>query len=83
MPKKKRVVARISRARSIQNRFTLAWKNLILFLVLFMISLVVYKLSSDSLLINLFGLLSIVLGFLTLAFFIVLVVLYILKSEKR
>jgi len=95
MARKKRVSrsrrAKASRASSvqtfrnmpIQNRFTLAWKNLILFVVLFVISFILYNASTNSLITNLFGLLSIILGFLALAFFIIWIVLAILKSDKR
>ena len=86
MAKKKRKAARslgVSRRMSTQDKFSLAWKNLMLFLALFLISTALYGFSSNPLMVNLFGLLSIILGFLTLAFFIITIVLSILKSEKR
>jgi len=93
MPKKRRVVRKFSKtsglagksvtAAPLQNRISLAWKNLILFLVLFVVSLIFYKSSSDLLIVNLFGLLLIILGFLAFAFLIIWIVLLILRSEKR
>ena len=87
MPKKRAIAKRGTRTpiRSlpIQNRIAIAWKNLLLFLVLFIISYIFYKFFSEPLIVNLFGLLLIISGFLAFAFFIILMVLVILKSERR
>jgi len=87
MAKKRRAVRRVSRTTAtvapLKNRISLAWKNLLLFLVLFIVSLIFYKSSSDSLIVNLFGILMIILGFLAFAFLIIWIILIILKSEKR
>jgi preprotein translocase subunit SecG len=86
MAKKKRAATKIARTTgrgSVQSRISLTWKNLLLFLVLFGISLALWNFSSTPLYDNLFGLLSIITGFLAFAFFIILIVLAILKPRKR
>jgi hypothetical protein len=80
MVKKKRVVKKKS-ALGGKNRFDRALRNLILFLILFIASMVLYNVSSTSLFLNFFGILSIALGFVSLAFLIVVIVLLI--SKKR
>jgi len=67
----------------IRERISVAWKNLTLFLILFILSFVLYNLSSSSLLVNFFGILSIILGFLTFAFLIALIVLSISKAGRN
>ena len=68
----------------LRNRTDLAWKNFTLFLIIFLFSFVLYNITTDGgLLNNFFYLLSIILGFLTLALLIAFVVLFILKSGKK
>ena len=67
----------------LRDRIGLAWKNLILFLIIFIISFVLYSFSSNDLLKNFFGVLSIIFGFLTFAFLIAFIVLFILRATKK
>ncbi|MFH1311386.1 MAG: hypothetical protein ABIH65_03210 [Nanoarchaeota archaeon] len=67
----------------LRNRSDLAWKNFILFLVLFLLSFILWTFSSSELLQNFFGILSIILGFLAFAILIAFIVLVILKSGKK
>ena len=80
MAKKRRGAQRIS---SLKNKINISWRNFVIFLVLFIASFLFYNFSSGSLFLNLFGLLSILFGFLSLALLIVLVVFLILKSGKK
>lgn len=57
--------------------------NLILFLILGGISYLLYGVSSQEIYVNLFYLLSFLFGFVSLAFFIALLVLIILKGMGR
>jgi hypothetical protein len=81
MVKKKRVRKKAATKVGVKGKFDRALRNLILFLILFIGSMVLYNVSSSSLFLNLFGILSIVLGFVSLAFLIVVIVL--LLSKKR
>jgi len=67
----------------LKNRSDLAWKNFILFLVLFLLSFILWTFSSSELLQNFFGILSVIFGFLTFAILIAFIVLVILKSGKK
>lgn len=82
MPKKKKVT-KAKKTPPISARINLAWRNFILFLILFILSFVLYSFSSSSLFLNFFGVLSIILGFLAFAFLIALVVLLILNAAKK
>ena len=68
---------------SLKNKIRISSRNLIMFLILFVASFVLYMVSSTSLFENLFGLLAIIFGFLSLALLIVLIVFLILKSGAR
>jgi len=67
----------------LRYRIDLAWKNLLLFLIIFIISFILYSFSSNELLKNFFGVLSAIFGFLTFAFLIAFIVLAILKTGKK
>ena len=76
MAKKRRKVSRVtSKASNSGNKMALAMKNFVLFLVLFLVSLIFYHFASSELFLNLFGILSAIFAFLSLAFLIVLAVL--------
>lgn len=93
MVRKKRAVAKRITAKSVKtavkgptrlrDRVDLAWKNLLLFLIIFIISFILYSFSSNELLKNFFGVLSAIFGFLTFAFLIAFIVLAILKTGKK
>ncbi|HUW43671.1 MAG TPA: hypothetical protein VMV95_01765 [Bacillota bacterium] len=68
---------------SSKDKIHLAWKNLILFLVIALFSFIFYLFSSADLLKNFFGIVAIIFGFLAFAFLIVFIVLFILKKSKK
>ncbi len=71
---------------SLSRRLGIAWKNLILFLILFVVSFVLYSASTSELFLNFFGVLSIITGFVFLAFLIIFIVLLIIgysMSDKK
>jgi len=79
----------ISRARSknkkvfpVKKRTDIAWRNFVFFLIMFLVSFVFYNFSMNELFRNFFGILSIILGFLSFAFLISFIVLLLLKSDK-
>jgi len=69
--------------RSNKRKIIITLKQLILFAILFAISVLLYNLSNQEMYINLFFILSMLLGFITLAFLIVLLVLVFLKAIKK
>ncbi len=89
MVRKKRARAKRITAKSVKgpvrlkDRIGLAWKNLLLFLIIFIFSFILYTFSSNDLLKNFFGVLSIIFGFLTFAFLIAFIVLIILRAEGK
>lgn len=83
MPRKKRKVQRSSTYSALKNKISISWKNFLVFLILFIVSFVLYSFSSTDFFDNLFGILSIIFGFLSLALLIVLAVFLILRSGKK
>jgi len=69
--------------RATRTRINLVVKNLILFIVLTLISYILYAVSTNELFDSFFYLLSMILGFVSLAFLISLLVLLILKAMRR
>ena len=87
MPRRKRKVARQAErgaANPFQRRIQILWRNLVLFLILFIVSLVLFFFTTTgSVFYNLFELLFIIFGFIALALLIVLVIVLIIKSGKK
>ena len=89
MARKKRVGAKKITAKSVKgpvrlrDKIHLAWKNLVLFLIIFIISFILYTFASNDLLKNFFGILAMIFGFLVFAFLIVFIVLIILRTGKK
>ena len=90
MVKKKRSTVSLKKTNSknkepfpLRERTDIALKNFFLFLVIFIFSFVLYNFSSGDLFKNFFGILSLIFGFLSLAFLIAFIVLAILKSGSR
>jgi hypothetical protein len=92
--KKKRVVKKRASVRakpsfsaqrviSSKFKFGIVFRNLILFVLLSLISYILYLVSESDVFTNLFYLLWIVFGFISVAFFIALLVLLFLKLIKR
>lgn len=80
--KTKSVRRKINVQKSNQINLFRAQKNFALFLILLMVSFLLYNFSINLLFKNFFGVLSIIFGFVTLAFLIALVVLLIVSSRK-
>ena len=93
MAKKKRGTARKSRAvkktnkrvtRASGKKIGLVVKNLILFIILAVASYLLQVITTpDTILNNLFYLLTIILSFVALAFLIVLLILLVMKGLKK
>jgi hypothetical protein len=95
MAKKRRVIRRRKSAvkekssnvvgRVISSKFKLGivFRNLILFVLLAVISYILYNVSWNDVFINLFYFLWIIFAFISLAFFIALLVLLFMRWMKR
>jgi len=79
----KKITKSVKEPVRLKDRIGLAWKNFLLFLIISIISFVLYTFSSNDLLKNFFGVLLIIFGFLTFALLISFIVLVILKTEKK
>jgi len=66
-----------------KKRFSLAWKNFLFWLILSILSLVLYMVVSNTLWKNLFGIFGIILGFITVAFLIAVLIFLFMKSFRR
>ena len=66
-----------------KKKFNLAWKNFLFWLILSILSLVLFKISSNPLWVNLFGILWVILGFIAVAFLIVVLVFLFLKGFRK
>jgi len=65
------------------KKFNIVLKNLILFLVLFALSMIFYNFSKDVIYEQLFFLLSLLFGFVSIAFLIALLIFVILRMIKK
>ncbi|MBU2458786.1 MAG: hypothetical protein KKB29_00260 [Nanoarchaeota archaeon] len=74
--------ASAGKSSSLSTRFNVARKNFSLFLVLFIFSFTLYNFSTSELFLTFFGILSVILAFLALAFLIAFVVLFISNKKK-
>ncbi|MEK6906785.1 MAG: hypothetical protein AABW81_04135 [Nanoarchaeota archaeon] len=86
--KAKKVVKKVSRTTrqtigSNQKSFDIVVKNLVLYIVLSAISLILYRVVSNPIYESLFLLLSVILGFIALAFLIALLVLVFLRMLRN
>ena len=81
---KKRVVKKPLRfVRSSKRKINLVLRNLILFVVMSLISFVLYSVLINEIFKNLFSLLAMIFGFIAVAFLIILLVFLILKVMKK
>jgi len=74
--------SKIKKVFPLRERTDVAWRNFVFFLMIFLVSFVLYNLSMNELFRNFFGILSVILGFLAFAFLIAFVVLLLLKSGR-
>ena len=79
----KRRVKAAGKKDSLRNKIDVLWKNLVLFLVLFVFSYLLYSISSSALFLNLFGTLAILFGFVSFALLVVLIVFLVLRASRR
>ena len=88
---KKRVKKKVSKKSSVKKenkkpsrkKISLVWKNLVLFGILFLASFMLYIVTSNELLNDFFYLLSIVLGAITGAFILILLVFFVMKLMRK
>lgn len=86
---KKRVKKKVSRktakkiSKSSKNKFSLSWKNLIFFAFLSFLSFGLYTYTDEEMFKNLFQLLSIIFGFVAVAFLITFLIFLFLRLMKK
>ena len=91
MAKKKRVKAKKTISKKVvksniggrSKKVKLAFGNLILFVILFIASIFFYNLSTVQMYKTLFGILSILFGFVSLALVMVLLILWLVKIFSK
>ena len=66
---------------NLKKKIDVARKNLIFFTILFIISLVLYSISSNTLLVTFFGVVSMIFGFVAVAFLIAFLVYSFVKFK--
>ena len=69
--------------RSTGRKIGIVFRRLVFFLVLGLISFGLYSVSGNELYINLFALLGVLFGFVSLALFIALLALLLMKALKK
>jgi len=69
--------------KSDKRRFSIALKNFILFAIFFVLCFVLYNVSTAEIYVNLFLLLSIVLGFVSLAFLIAILTFLFMRFFRN
>ena len=67
----------------LKTRFVIALKNLILFIVLFVLSIVLYSLSRTPIYKNFFLITSIVLGFVAVAYLIIFLIFVFMRAFNK
>ena len=80
---KKKNLGKTTTGKLISPKFTLAWKNLIFFVILSLFFIGMYSSSTEELYKNLFSLLSIIFGFVAIALLIVFLVFLFMKIMKK
>jgi len=92
MARKKRTVKRTKRKVSrrvafrkgdMKKKVRVVINNLLLFVALSLVSFVLYKFLQNDILVNLFQVMSMIFGFVSVAFLITLLVLVIMKMVKK
>jgi len=67
---------------SFPARIRIAWRNLVLFVILFLTSYLLYTFSNTNLFSTFFGIMSIIFGFVSLSFLMALIVLLVSRNRK-
>ena len=81
--KNKKDLHPINRVRATGRKIRLVVRNLVVFILLSIISYILYLVSEKDTYINFFGFAYVILGVVALALFIVLLILVLLKAMKR
>lgn len=63
-----------------KRKFDLVLKNLVLFAILFAVSLILYNVFTDEILVSFFWMLALITGFIAVAFLISYLILFLLKG---
>jgi hypothetical protein len=71
------------RLPSEKNRFKVVMKNLILFAVLFILSMIIKSSSSNTIVYQVFEIIAILTGFVVVALLIVLLILFFMKQMHK
>jgi hypothetical protein len=84
----RRVSRRVSRSKNFgridtKRKIAVVLNNLLLFVALSLVSFVLYRFLQNELLVNLFFVMSMVFGFVGVAFLITLLILLIIKLVKK
>ena len=84
----RRISRRVSRSKGFsksdsKKKIAIVLNNLLLFVALSLVSFVLYSFLQNELLVNLFFVMSMVFGFVGVAFLIALLVLLVLKLVKK
>ena len=84
----RRVSRKVSRSKSFgvsdtKRKIAIVLNNLLLFVALSLVSFVLYRFLQNELLVNLFFVMSMVFGFVGVAFLITLLILLIIKVVKK
>lgn len=81
---KRRVSRRVaSRKVNVKRKIVIVINNLLLFVALSLVSFVLYRFLQNDILVNLFQVMAMVFGFVSVAFLITLLVLLIMKMVKK
>ena len=79
----RRARAQRSQTSNVKNRISLVINNLLLFIALSLVSLVLYRYIQSDLFNQLFFVMATAFGFVSVAFLIALIILYIIKAVSK
>jgi len=80
---RRRVSRRTALRMDIKRKIAIVINNLLLFVALSLVSFVLYRFLQNELLVNLFFVMSMVFGFVSVGFLITLLILFIIKLVKK
>ena len=80
---KKSVKRKSSRVVSSKRKFDLVLKNLVVFVLLSLVSVGLYNVFTDEILVNFFGIVALITGFVAVALLISWLLLFFMKSFKK
>ena len=79
----KKAVSSPKKIVSSKRKFSLVLKNLVLFVILFVVSLGLYNVFTDEILVSFFWMLALITGFISVAFLISYLILFFMKGFKK